>query len=300
MWNTLRPNGKKRAPTAAAQAAAAVGASARSVERAKALVRERPELRELIRSGKKKLGQLEKVVKKEKALKNVLEYRPPVGTYSVIVADPSWKYRDQLDGSDQARGGTSYPPMELEEICDMQRGNKSNAAPDCALWLWVTKDHLLDGSAAKVLDAWAFEGKQIYTWRKVDSKGNDRMGSGYYGRNVTEFVILATRGKPLVIAADQVNIFDAPRGAHSAKPDRAFEIFEKVTPCAPEARIELFAVKASRAGWQVSGSEQQAKVRGKLSPAQRAEIETHVRAPPEVPAKKKRKLLIEEVTETSA
>lgn len=263
---------------AAAVAAKAVGASTRSVERAKAVLSKRPELRQVLKAGKQTLKQAEKAIRKEEQLKNVLEYRPPVGTYAVIVADPSWKYKDQLDGSDQARGGTTYPPMELEEICAMQVGKK-NAAPDCALWLWATKDHLMDGSVARVLDAWGFEGKQIYTWRKVDSKGNDRLGTGHYGRNVTEFVILAVRGKPLVQGGDQPNIFDAPRTArHSEKPARFFEIAERVTPCAPEARIEMFAI-GERKGWVTTGSEQQAKVRGKLSSDLRAELEAQVRAP---------------------
>jgi N6-adenosine-specific RNA methylase IME4 len=289
------PEAKGKAAEAAANA---VGASTRQVERAKSVVKKRPEVRELIREGKKTLGQVEKQIRKEEQLKNVLEYRPPVGTYAVIVADVPWKYEDQLDGSDQARGGLPYPPMELDEICKL----KPPAAADCALWFWVTNSHLIDGSAARVLEAWGFEPKTLLTWRKVDKAGNDRFGSGHYLRNCTEHVILAVRGRPLVQGADQVNIFDAPRARHSEKPSRFFEIAEKVTPCPPEARLEWFAI-GERRGWVTSGSEQQAARRGKLSASQRAALQAYVRPPPE-PAPRgkpqKRKLKIQYTDEATA
>lgn len=208
--------------------------------------------------------------RKEAALKNVLEYRPPLGKYSVIVADPSWPFDDALDGSDLARGGVGYPPQTEEEICAMEVG-RNTAAPDCALWLFVTNTHLMNGMAARVLAAWSFEPKALMTWRKVDSKGKDRLGTGHYLINVTEHVILAVRGKPVVDGAGVPNIFDAPRTSrHSEKPARFFEIAEKVTPCAPEARIELFAI-SERKGWATSGSEQQAKARAGLADETRGE-----------------------------
>jgi N6-adenosine-specific RNA methylase IME4 len=265
-----KPAAKPAAKGKASEAAArAVGASARSVERAKEIVKKRPEVRELIRQGKKTLGQLAKEIKKDEALKNVQVYRPPVGTYSVIVTDVSWEYDDKLDGSDQARGGVGYASQKLDEILKM----KIPAAGDCALWFWVTNQFLMDGTAARVLDAWGFTPKALLTWRKVDKAGNDRLGSGHWLRNNTEHVILAVRGKPLVNGAEQPTIFDAPRTSrHSEKPDRFFEIAEKVTPCAPEARIELFAIE-ERKGWRTSGSEQQAKARAKHPDARAPGVE---------------------------
>lgn len=244
---------------AAAAAAKAVGASTRSVERAKAVLAKKPELREQLKAAKLTLKQAEKAIRKEEQLKNVLEYRPPVGTYSVIVADVPWKYDDELDGSDQVRGATPYPPMPLEEILKV----KPPAAADCALWFWTTNAFLIDGTAAQVVKAWGFEAKALYTWRKVTKDGADRLGTGHYGQNVTEHLILAVKGKPVINGGGVPNIFDAPRTSrHSQKPDAFFPIAERVTPCAPEARIELFAVDP-REGWVTSGSEQQAKARAK-------------------------------------
>lgn len=234
-------------------AAAAAGVSPRSVQRAKEVIEKRPDLAELIDSAKTSLGRAEKTIRRGEQDKQVLQYRPPSGRYAVIVTDVPWRYDDQLDGSDKARSGVQYPTMTVDEICAMEVG-KNLAADDCSLWFWVTNAFLIDGTAARVLDAWGFVPKTLLTWRKVDAKGNDRLGAGHYLRNVTEHCILATRGKPVVRGESTPNIFDAPRRGHSEKPDEFFKIAERVTPAPPEARLELFARKA-RDGWRTSGAE---------------------------------------------
>ena len=246
------PGEKKRAPTAAAQAAKDVGASARSVERAKAVLAKKPELREQLKTAKMRLSPAERAIRREAQDKQVLEYRPPAGTYSVIVTDVPWRYDDQLEG-DGARSGVQYPTMTVEEIVAMKLGD-TKAAADCALWFWTTNAFLIDGTAARVLSEWRFEPKALITWRKVDSKGKDRLGAGRYLRNVTEHCILAVRGKPVIRGEDVPNIFDAPRREHSEKPDEFFAIVDKVCPAPPESKLELFARK-DRAGWVTSGAE---------------------------------------------
>lgn len=247
----LPPRGGKRseerAPTAAAQAAQTAGVSARSVERARRVQASQPEILSRVRDGSMTLKQAEKAVVQRERMKEVLAYQPPQGRYSVIVADPPWRYDDTLDGSDLARGGLQYPTMSVEEICALKVG-EGLATPDCALWLWVTNAFVIDGTAARVVREWGFEAKAILTWRK------DRIGAGRYLRNQTEHAILAIKGRPLVNGESTANIFDAPRRGHSEKPDEAFAIFEKVTPAAAGARLELFARKP-REGWRTSGSE---------------------------------------------
>lgn len=209
-----------------------------------------------------------KGLRKEAALKNVLEYTPPVGSYSVIVTDVSWEYDDQLDGSDAARGGVEYATQKMDEILAM----KIPAAPDCALWFWVTNAFLIDGSAARVLEAWGFKPVALLTWRKVDKDGAPRLGSGHWLRNNTEHAVLAIKGKPFVDGSNQLSCFDAPRGQHSEKPEEFFRIAEKVTPCGEGARLELNAIK-ERKGWVTSGSEQQAAAREKRGPIDPGPVE---------------------------
>lgn len=237
----------------AAIVAKLVGVSPRTIERAKEVTTKRPELLEQIASAKMTLNQAVKAIKREEQDKQVLVYRPPAGRYSVIVTDVPWRYDDQLDGSDAARSGVQYPTMTVEEIIAIDLG-KTKAASDCALWFWVTTAFLIDGTAARALEAWGFEPKTMITWRKVDREGKDRLGAGRYLRNVTEHCILAVRGKPAIRGESTPNIFDAPRRGHSEKPDQFFKIVETVTPAPAEARLELFA-RRERDGWVTSGAE---------------------------------------------
>lgn len=257
----LPPRGGKRSaepaarsPTAAEQAAQTTGVSARSVERARRVQVAQPKILDRVRSGEITLKQAEKAVVKSERLKEVLAYQPPKGRFSVIVADPPWRYEDQLDGSDAARGGLQYPTMSPEEICAMNVG-EALAAPDCALWLWVTNAHLIDGTAYGVLSAWGFAPKTMLTWVK------DRWGAGRYLRNQTEHCILAIRGRPMVTGERQSTVLNAPRRGHSEKPSEAFTVFAAVTPSTPQARLELFA-RQPRQGWITSGSEIPAATKG--------------------------------------
>lgn len=243
----LPPRGGKRSPTAAAQAAETAGVSARSVERAQRVQAARPELLAQVRAGTMTLKKAEKAVAKGERLKEVLAYTPPKGRFSVIAADPPWRYDDQLDGSDAARGGVDYPTMSLEEICAMKVG-ETIATENCALWLWTTNAFLIDGSATRVVREWGFEPKGLLTWEK------DHWGGGHYLRGQTEHVILAIRGKPMVQGENTASFFQAKRGAHSEKPDEAYAIFETVTPAPAGSRLDLFACK-TRQGWVSSGAE---------------------------------------------
>jgi N6-adenosine-specific RNA methylase IME4 len=227
---------------AAEKAAADVGAATRTVERAKFVAEKSPELAEKVRKGEATLKQAEKELRRAEQKQAVKAYQPPVGEWAVIVADPPWPYEDTLDGSDQARGGLPYPPMTMDEICAM----KIPASRDCALWLWVTNSHLIDGSAARVLREWDFEPKALLTWKK------DRMGAGRYLRNITEHVILAVRGKPMIEGESQINFLEAKRREHSRKPDEFFDLVERVCPSL--SRLEMFSREPRRA-WTTSGAE---------------------------------------------
>lgn len=224
------------------KAAKVTGVSARYVEAAKAIAQRDPKLLEQVRAGKVTLNQAKKAIKRGDQLKQIAEYVPPKGRYGVIVADPPWPYEDQLSGSDAARGGTPYPAMTLGELGSL----KVPADDSCVLWLWCTNAHLIDGSAAWVLDGWGFKGKTMLTWVKP------KMGVGRWLRGQTEHCILATRGKPVVTLTNQTTVLTAPLGEHSEKPDAFYELVEKLCPAT--SRLELFARKP-REGWVTSGAE---------------------------------------------
>ena len=55
------------------------------------------------------------------------------GPYNVIYADPPWRYRC---GVGQGVAEDHYPTMSVKEIAALPVGEL--AAPDCALFLWIT------------------------------------------------------------------------------------------------------------------------------------------------------------------
>lgn len=237
---TLAPHGARG--KAAGFAAERLKSSARSVERAKRLLKEAPEAIEAIDAGKSTLGKAEASRKRDKQRAQAKAYEAPAGEHPVIVADPPWPYDDKLQGVERE---LPYPTMTLYDICAL----KVPAAPDCVLWLWVTNAHLIDGSAGKVLAAWGFEAKTMLTWAK------DKIGMGRWLRGQTEHCLLAVKGSPTVDLTNQSTLLVAPRRANSEKPEEFFALVESMCPQGP--KLEMFA-RAERKGWVTTGSELEA------------------------------------------
>lgn len=174
------------------------------------------------------------------------------GTYDVIYCDPPWKY-----GSKAARGGKygaldysgmTIPELEALPVADM-------AAPDCALFMWVTSPFLM--LAENVAKAWGFTYLRCdRVWAKTTVTGKPHGVVGPWGLTDVEFLLLFTRGKmhkQQAVKNQYTMAWDEQYpGRHSAKPDRfRQEIVERF----PEAkRIELFARIASE-GWDTWGNE---------------------------------------------
>lgn len=236
------PKGK-----ASAAAAKKYGMATRTVERAKRVKSERPELFAQVRAGDVTLKQAEKTIVREHQIAKVRAHVPPVGEFGVIVVDPPWSYEDKLDGSDAVRGATPYPTMSIEEI----RMLELPVAKDCCVFLWVTNSHLVDPMAyAIVANTWqtryGLVPKQIRTWVKT------RMGLGRGWRNITEHLVRLERGSPVLTGATQTTMLAASPGAHSEKPAEAYRDIEAL--CASTSRLEMFA-RAERAGWVTNGAE---------------------------------------------
>lgn len=251
---TLAPRGAKVPPPvvgkAAAQVAAAANVGTRSVERAKAVAAKAPELAAKLISGEiKSLKQAEQQIRRTEQHQAIARYVAPTGRYGVIVSDPPWPFETRTE-DETHRANLTYPPMSLDEIAAMRV--RDRADKDCILFLWTTKQHLLDHSAARVAYAWGFEVRTFWDWVKVDKAGSLRLGAGNWGRNCSEHVVVCTRGKPVVDFSAQPSVFYAQRREHSRKPDEFFDIVERCCPAL--ARLEMFA-RESRKGWVTSGAE---------------------------------------------
>jgi len=172
------------------------------------------------------------------------EIAPPPADYSVIYADPPWRYEFAPD--DMRSVEAHYPTMETEEIKGYLAAKGVRVAPDAILFLWATAPKLED--ALDVMRAWGFRYRTNMAWVK------DGIGTGIWFRGKHELLLLGVRGSPRPPApADRPpSVLEAPRGEHSEKPEAVYEIIERMTPGA--RRIELFA-RRRRPGWDALGLE---------------------------------------------
>jgi N6-adenosine-specific RNA methylase IME4 len=198
------------------------------------------ELPSAARTAEKRVERAEReavLAAKQKALPNRL--------YGAILCDPPWAFRVYADATGFGRTARAhYPTMTPEELEAFPL--PSLAAPDCALFMWVTPATLAQG--VKLIGAWNFE----YKTEIVGVK--DKIGLGFWFRNQHESVLVATRGAvPCPAHGDQFpSVFDFRREAHSLKPGFIHEVVEAYFPNLP--KIELFA-RFSRPGWDCWGNE---------------------------------------------
>ncbi len=162
--------------------------------------------------------------------------------YRTIVADPPWRY----DNGSVPAGGVEhrYSTMAAADILALP---VAEMADDTAhLYLWVTNLHLKEGRPFDIVEAWGFRYVTMLTWHKLGP-----IGLGYYFRGETEHVLFGVRGQLPIADRSVRNHFDATKGQHSAKPDRFYEMVERVSA---GPYLELFA-RRRRFGWDVWGDE---------------------------------------------
>lgn len=170
---------------------------------------------------------------------------PPDGKFSVILADPPWRY--DFSPTDSRKVENQYPTMEVEQICAL--GERIPFAEDAVLYLWATAPKLRE--ALDVVSAWGFK----YTTHGVWDK--EIIGMGYWFRGQHEPLLVATRGSfpPPPESARVSSVIRGRRAAHSQKPEAVYELIESAyMGLSEKQRLELFAREA-REGWTPWGNE---------------------------------------------
>jgi N6-adenosine-specific RNA methylase IME4 len=106
-----------------------------------------------------------------------------------------------------------------EQLLDLDVAAWADAEAGCHLYCWVTNNFM--ARACELVKHWGFQHRTIITWIKPPP-----FGLGSYFRNSTEHVIFATRGDTTTrpAAASLPTHFEAPRGEHSEKPEKFYEI----------------------------------------------------------------------------
>jgi N6-adenosine-specific RNA methylase IME4 len=192
----------------------------------------------------------------------------PDGKYSVILADPPWKYR--RTPSRVKPPEHHYPTMDLQDICNL--AVKNLAADNCTLVLWVPPCHLDHGLT--VLKAWGFEYKTCLVW----DKGGKNMGQ--YSNLTHEMILIGGRGSSTPSVADKAvvqsidSILSSPKTKkHSEKPSLLYEVIEALWP--DGKYIELFARSQHSSRWAVWGNQAPKTV---LKLVRRVSAKSHTRS----------------------
>jgi N6-adenosine-specific RNA methylase IME4 len=169
-----------------------------------------PDLR---RNDISKILRLERVATDEQRIFNLV---PIEGKFRTIVIDPAWEY-DWLSLAGRAKPG--YAMQTLDQLRELGVSEWADDDEGCHLYCWVTNNFMAEG--CKLVAQWGFQHRTVLTWIKPPP-----FGLGSYFRNSTEHVLFATRGDTTTrhAAASIGTWFEAPRGEHSEKPEKFYEI----------------------------------------------------------------------------
>lgn len=177
------------------------------------------------------------------------------GKYATIYADPPWLFEIWGKAAGASRD-PKYQCAEVSKIAQLPVGEL--AAPDCALFMWVTWPLLLDGLS--LIEAWGFKYKTCaFSWIKAHAgqmemfrdDADVQVGLGYWTRANSEACLLATRGKPKRLNMDVRQAIIEPRREHSRKPTVCYDRIERLVA---GPYLELFA-RTQRPGWDAWGNE---------------------------------------------
>ncbi len=168
-----------------------------------------------------------------------------VGKFPVILSDPPWMY-DEGTADPTRVIGNQYPPMPLQDICDLDVG-KVAATDEAVLFLWATVPLLPE--AFEVMKAWGFEYRSGACWDKVLT------GMGYWFRGQHELLLVGVRGnppKPAPGSRSTSMLREQRSSTHSKKPDVVYRLIETYYPELP--KLEMFC-RDPRDGWTAWGTE---------------------------------------------
>jgi N6-adenosine-specific RNA methylase IME4 len=157
--------------------------------------------------------------------------------YSVIYADPPWKY----DNSGfEMSAEKQYDVMETGDICRMRIPSAENSI----CFMWVTNPLLEDG--LRVMSEWGFEYKTNMVWVK------DNHTAGFYVFGQHELLLIGIKGSGNLPEEKFKSIITGDNRVHSKKPDCVYEMIEAMFPVGK--KLEMFA-RNKREGWNSYGNE---------------------------------------------
>jgi N6-adenosine-specific RNA methylase IME4 len=165
---------------------------------------------------RRETGKAERLAKVAADEARVLNLVPVEGKFRTIVIDPAWEY-DWLSLAGRAKPG--YAMQTHEQLLELDVRAWADEEAGCHLYCWTTNNFM--ARACELVAHWGFQHRVVLTWVKPAP-----FGLGSYFRNSTEQILFATLGNTTTrpAAASIPTHFEAPRGEHSEKPERFYEI----------------------------------------------------------------------------
>ncbi len=166
--------------------------------------------------------------------------------FDLILCDPPYMY-DIEAPREKDRISSYYHQMTTEEICNLpiQKITEKKAV----LFLWSPPPKVEE--AMKIIQAWNFEYTTQIVWNKK------MVGLGHTVRQMHEILLIAKNGNFPTPLYKPPSIFEEERTDHSKKPEKSYEIIQRMYP--DSRKIELFA-RQVHSGWTGVGFEASEKV----------------------------------------
>jgi N6-adenosine-specific RNA methylase IME4 len=210
----------------------AANVDAGTVARNDFLKKHRPDLHAKVRTGELTSSRAYTAAKKDDKVAKLTdisaqEVRAASGVYDVIVLDPPWQMEKIEREVAPNQAAFDYPTMDEEALAALE----IPAADDCHLWVWTTHKHL--PMSLRLIKAWGLKYVCTFVWHKPG--GFQPFGLPQYN---CEFAIYARKGAPIFIETKAFPVcFNAPRGAHSEKPEDFYDVIRRVTA---GRRLDMF------------------------------------------------------------
>lgn len=222
---STRDHAKKHAKSSSTALAKAIGVNRGAVEQANLIQSaNRPDLVEKVKSGEVSPAAAVREIRKEKLANQLTEVaareaEAPTGLFDVIVLDPPWPMQKIERDERPNQVAFDYPTMSENELAEMS----IPADQDCHVWVWTT--HKFLPMAMRLLEKWGLNYVCTFVWHKPG--GFQPIGLPQYN---CEFALYARKGNPKFLDTKAFPVcFDAPRGAHSEKPEDFYAVVRRVT-----------------------------------------------------------------------
>jgi len=170
--------------------------------------------------------------------------------YKTVVIDPPWPMKSATNpvtlDEFNYREKLPYESMTTQEIITFPINDFADE--DALIFLWVANGRTVDDEPIPALGfrcllEWGFRYNSMIHWLK------NQVNCLWSPIAITtETCLFGWRKQPLDLINSMKNVFEAPRGAHSEKPARFYQLLRAWTP---EPRIDIFARNAHEGfvGW---------------------------------------------------